>query len=459
MKVRFYLRMRIIVNNFIKKYEMLHEGDTIVVGVSGGADSVCLLFLLCEIAVEKKNFINIEVVHVNHMIRSTAERDALFVENLCREFSEKFGINIPCRIIKEDVIALSKDRHISVEEAGRLVRYEAMKAVLKNKQGRIAVAHHANDRAETMLFNLFRGTGLRGASGIQPVNDQIIRPLLILSRADIENFLNQNNLKYVTDETNLTDEYTRNKIRHNIIEYAQREICEGAVSNMNNAAEQFQLAEDFIKEYTLKVSLRSIYIKEEGRIVIDINELKKEHDYIIDRVLYEALVYVSEHRKDITHEHIRRMKLILESSGTKEISLPYEVYAKKEYDSLFIINRKYEAKDNTEKYQIDMNVLTSFDRAMIPKDIYTKWFDYDKISSVATVRNRREGDYLVINSSMQTKSLKEYLINEKVPKDERDKFLLLADKDHIMWIIGMRISEYYKVTEDTKRVLEVRYIE
>ena len=459
MKVRFYLRMKTRVNSWIKKYEMLQDGDTVVVGVSGGADSVCLLFLLCEIASQKIYDINVAVVHVNHMIRNTANRDAMFVQNLCDEFSERFGIAIPCKIVKADVVSLAKEKHMSVEEMGRVVRYEAMNSMVGGKNVKIAVAHHANDRAETMLFNLFRGSGLLGASGIQAVNGNIIRPLLCVNRKEIEDFLFKNDIDYVTDETNLTDDYTRNKIRHNLIEYAEREICEGCVSNMNNAAEQLVMAEEFVKECTLKASLRAVYIKEEGRAVIDVNELTKEHEYIIDRVLYDTLTFVSKQKKDITHEHIRRIRLLLESKGTKEIDLPYEVKVRKEYDSLFIINKQFEiTEEGPLEYQVDMQVLTSFSLDDIPKDTYTKWFDYDKISSVATVRNRMEGDYLIINNAMQTKSLKDYLINEKVPKNERDRLPLLADKNHIMWVIGMRISEYYKVTFETTRVLEVRFI-
>lgn len=457
MKVRFYSEMRTRVDKWIDKYNMLHDGDTVVVGVSGGADSVCLLFLLCEYAASEIYDIKLQVVHVNHMLRETANRDEEFVKDLCSRLSDRFNISIPCKIIKADIESISKEKGMSIEEAGRLVRYDAMRQCLVGKAGKIAVAHHANDRAETMLFNLFRGTGLNGVSGIKAVNDDIIRPLLCVTRKDIEKFVNENNLYYVTDETNLTDEYTRNKIRHNIIEYAEENIFAGAVLNMNNAAEQFILAEDFINECTLKASLHSIFFKEPGHIIIDIKELIKEHDYIIDRVLYDAVVCVANKKKDITSEHIHRIKLLLDATGSKEINLPYGVIVLKEYNSLIFTTKVQEVSvRKPEDYPIDMRVLTDFDILDIPKDNYTKWFDYDKISSVATVRFRKEGDYLMINKECQTKSLQDYFVNEKVPKEKRDEIPLLADKNHIMWVVGKRISEYYKVTEDTKRVLEVK---
>lgn len=462
MKVRYCSGMRTRVNNLIEKYEMLHDGDTVIVGVSGGADSVCLLFLLCEIKSLKLYDIEIEVIHINHMLRQTAVRDEEFVIDLCNELERRFSISLNCHTKRIDVASLAKESGKSTEEAGREARYEAMRELLGSRKGVIAIAHHANDRAETMLFNLFRGASLKGLSSIQPVNGNIIRPLINMTRDEIESFLEQNGLNYVTDETNLTDDYTRNKIRHHIIDYAEKNIQAGAVKNMSHAADQIAAAEDYLSECTKKAALRCVTKKTVGKVSINIAELKNNHDYIIGRLLYEAVVYVSDRKRDITHEHVRRIKLLLETNGSKRIDLPYHISVKKEYDILTLVSEEaFESENRAEGMKtegtVNMCVLEAFDLANIPRDTYTKWFDYDKISSVAKVRTRLEGDYLCINKDMNKQSLQDYFVNEKVPLEKRDAEQLLADGNHIMWVIGRRISEYYKVDENTKRVLEVRY--
>ena len=454
--------MRTKVLRFIEQYDMFRNKDTVVIGVSGGADSVCLLFLLCEFVSKGQIDIkNIEVVHVNHCLRDTAKRDEDFVTELCKSLGKRYGISLACHTASADIMKLSKSMGISTEEAGRYVRYDAMRKVLGDRAGVIAVAHHANDRAETMLFNLFRGSGLKGLTGIAPVNGDVVRPLLSVTRKEIEEFLKDEGLSYVTDETNLTDDYTRNKIRHNIIDYATENISSSTVANMNGAINQLYMAEDFISEYTLKAALRCTAVKEGGKIIINLDNLLKEHPYIIDRVLYEAVSYAAGKKKDITSEHISKIRAILEAGGSKSVNLIYGVMVRKEYNVLTIMKEASEGegslKESFNLGEVNMRVLESFSMQDIPKDTYTKWFDYDRITSAATLRTRTEGDYLTVNDKLQHQSLKDYFINEKVLKDMRDKIPLLADGHHIMWVIGKRISENYKVTVNTTRVLEVHY--
>ena len=191
----------------IKKYDMIKKGESIAVGFSGGADSVCLLHFLSTIKDEYD--ILIKAVHVNHNIRGgEAKRD----ENFCKDFCKRHGIEFISFGI--DVPSLSKERGQSEEECGRAVRYECFKRAGTSK---IAVAHTLSDSAETVIFNLARGTGLKGVSGISPVRDNIIRPLIECTREDIEHYCKEHSLQFVTDSTNLSDDYTRNKIRHGVI--------------------------------------------------------------------------------------------------------------------------------------------------------------------------------------------------------------------------------------------------
>ena len=253
--------------DYVKKYRMIEEKDTIIAGVSGGADSVCLLFMLLQIR-EQIPF-HLAVVHVNHGIREDAGEDAAYVKELC----EKYGL--PFYLTEVKLKKYAKEEGLSEEEAGRKIRYRAFEAALKEElalqgiseaenKGKIAVAHNSNDRAETMLFHLFRGTGLTGLSGIKPVNGKIIRPLLCLERREIEEWLDRGDISYRTDSTNVQDIYTRNKIRHHILPYAEEEICRGAVSHMSRAADDLLEAEEYIKKQTFLAKQKCVlYEKEE----------------------------------------------------------------------------------------------------------------------------------------------------------------------------------------------------
>ena len=200
------------VKEYLTKYEMINPGDTVIAGVSGGADSTCMLLSLLEY--KKIVDFDLKVVHINHLIRKEAKEDADFVGKIC----EKEGISFTC--FEDDVEKIAKELGMSVEEAGRKVRYEHFREIAKDT-GKIAVAHNKNDVAETVLFNIFRGTGLEGLSSLEPVNGQIIRPLLGVTRKEIEEYLKTLNQEFCTDCTNNENEYARNKIRNVILPFAE----------------------------------------------------------------------------------------------------------------------------------------------------------------------------------------------------------------------------------------------
>lgn len=231
---------------YIKENGMLERKDRIVIGVSGGADSVCLFFTLLELRREYE--LSLFVVHVNHGIRgAAADADEAFV----RELAENQGVYFES--FHADIPALAAEKGIGEEEAGRLYRYEAMEAV-KERMGanKIAVAHNENDCAETLILNLFRGSGLAGMSGIAPVRGEIIRPLLCVSRREIEEWLSKRQISYRTDHTNFCDEYTRNRVRLYLLPLAEREVNEQAVAHAAQTAmflrEAFEYMEKKIKE-------------------------------------------------------------------------------------------------------------------------------------------------------------------------------------------------------------------
>lgn len=467
------------VYDYVQKYHMIQEGDTIVAGVSGGADSVCLLFMLIEIR-KKINF-NLSVVHVNHGIREEAVQDEEYVRKLCEEH------NIPFYLTCADVKAYAKEQGLSEEEAGRKIRYLAFEEALQkenclNHNGKIAVAHNSNDCAETILFHLIRGAGLRGLGGIRPVNGKIIRPILCLERAEIENYLSSQKILYCHDCTNEQDVYTRNRIRHHILPYAEQEICKGAVGHISRAGEHLQQAEEFIRRQTREAKLRCCPKMSDKEVVIDIMSLKQEDDYLQSQILLSALWQISPGRKDITFVHIDSIKELLDKDGCKEIHLPYGIIVCKEYDRVTLKKNVPEndagAIENDEVPVLEESLtgesgeisvpglgtvkfsVFSFDKTEnIPQKKYTKWFDYDKIIGCLTLRNRKSGDYLTLRSgeALQHKKVKDYMIAEKIPKIQRNRIPLLAEGEHVLWLVGYRISEYYKVDANTKRILQVRF--
>lgn len=465
------------VKAYIKKYRMISEGDTVLAGVSGGADSVCMLFILWKL--QKEMPFHLVAVHVHHGVREDAQRDADHVKELCRKW------DIPFFLKKVDMAGYAKKMGLSPEEAGRVLRYQAFEEVLAEESTyKIAVAHNQNDRAETMLFHLFRGSGLRGLGSIRPVREKVIRPLLCLGREEIETYLSENGLVFCVDSTNEEDLYTRNKIRHHILAYAEENICSNAAAHIGEAAEILAQTDDFIKKQTTLAYDRCAVFQKEGDMIIDLTAFRKEDSFLQKMVLLRCMEQLTPHRKDITKEHIDALMQLMQKDGSREIALPYGLYVYKEYGRL--IMRKEEkrrdavrGKELQEEKALQLSVTVPGEMTVpglgkisfqfvpeeaffykkgknIPEKTYTKWFDYDKITTVLVFRTRETGDYLTIDSALRKKTIKEYMINEKIPKMQRERIYLLADGPHILWIPGYRISQYYKVNENTKRILQVQ---
>ena len=222
------------VKAYVEKYHMLERGDKVIVGVSGGADSVCLLFMLLELQKEKE--ITIIAVHVHHGIRGrAADADEDYVRKICREQ------NVELYVWHEDVKYYAMEYKMTLEEAGRNVRRKVFEDVMAKCGGtRIALAHHQNDNAETLLWNLCRGCGLRGMGGIAPVDGVYIRPLLCLRREETEVYLKNQGISYCIDETNLEDTYTRNRLRGHVIPYLEEEINTQSVQHISKTKEQMR---------------------------------------------------------------------------------------------------------------------------------------------------------------------------------------------------------------------------
>ena len=453
---------------YIMQYHMVEPGDVVIAGVSGGADSVCLLLVLEKLAA--KLSITIEAVHINHGIRAEAGEDAEFVRKLCKDRQ------IPFHLICADVESQAKQEKLSTEEMGRKIRYEAFRQILGGRKGKIAVAHNSNDRAETMLFHLFRGTGLTGACGIRPVQGEIIRPLLFLERKEIEQWLQEQQISFCTDATNLGDDYTRNRIRHHILSYAEKEIVHGATANMNRAAKQLQEADEYVMRQTLAAVERCCVFTDHPKAVsVKLSLLQKEDPFIRKRLLFYAVCEIAGQKKDITEAHIQSIDKLLQGTGSKECMLPYQVHVYKQYEWVKIEKREACAEPSGEEYpelpvgipsviqvpllgDVEFQTFPYEKSQIIPQKTYTKWFDYDKITTTLFLRPRQAGDYLTVNQQMGRKSLQDYFVDQKIPKENRDSLYVLAMDHHVVWVPGLRISEFFKITEQTEHVLQVRVL-
>ena len=460
--------------NFIQKYHMAEQGDGVIAGLSGGADSVCLLRILR--CLRQELGIELRAVHVHHGLRgSEADRDAAFSEELCKE------LDIPFKTVRINAAEEAREAGISVEDAGRRARYRILEAeaLLWEKDGRnhvhIATAHHGNDSAETILHNLFRGSGLKGLSGIPPVRGRIIRPILWAQRREILDWLRAHGYPYVEDSTNSGTDYTRNLIRNELLPVITSRINGQAVQNILRAGEHIceadryleKTAGEWVRQHAAAAAAGNAGT-ENGKetAVFMAAELLKE-DRIIRR--YAVRIILRElgcPLKDITARHIDNVLELLGKGTGKEVNLPYGMTAGIEYGRLIFSRGKEayampdsiagpERSGERAAARLDFQVFPRQNQQEIPKNQYTKWFDYDKIKDTLSVRNRQTGDYITLASGGR-KSVKSFMIDEKIPRESRDAVLLLAEGSHVLWIVGYRISEYYKVTEQTKNILQVQ---
>lgn len=456
---------------YVEKYHMLEQSDIVIAGISGGADSVCLLFVLMEL--QKEIGFQIRTVHVHHGLRGkAADEDAAFVKDLAKKHE------LPCTIYYYDVESEAKKRKQSTEETGREVRREAFLKEQKQYGGtKIALAHHCDDNAETFLMNLIRGSRLQGLGGMRPVSDGMIRPLLCVGRKEIESYLEERHIGYCTDATNFENIYTRNKLRNCVIPYLEQEINPAAVEHMNQTMEQLRQISDYMNQQVEKAFNQYVEVRER-EVTIQIETQKVLPEVIFHMLCYRAIAGAAGSEKNIGQKHVELLCAMWEQRTGSELSLPYRLTAVREERSVRIKKMKEQKRQKERmeeekeevsypvipgmRLEVENSVITaelieksSFQSRIVPDNIYTKWFDYDIIKDTVIVRKRRPGDYIVIDPSGKKQKLKSYFINEKIPKEERDRIWLVAQGSHVLWIAGHRRGCAAYVLEETERILEI----
>lgn len=455
------------IENFIRENGLLEKGDKILLGLSGGGDSMALLSVFSELKEEWE--LELHGVHVHHGIRGEeADRDEELVRRACEE------LQIPYTCYRYDVQKMAREEKMGVEEAGRKARNETFEDVLKKWQGdKIALAHHKNDLAETMLHHLARGTGLRGIGGIRPMSGKIIRPLLCLEKKEIEHYLKEKEIPYGLDSTNLSDSYTRNRIRHQVLNTMVREVNQEAVAHLAEAAEIAWEADEYLR--AMSNMHLEIYSKKTDRGIVLEEEIFKEPHIIRMYVYQRVLELLLGNKRDISRVHMKQIETLIKKNVGKKVSLPYELEARRTYGGILFARKTEAGKLLLEKAILKEPVLLHMDGPTyipggkiisrkfayqgeeIPEKTYTKWFDYGKIKKKLCIRPGMEGDFLIVNREGNKKKLNRYFVDHKVPREDRNKILLIAEENEILWVLGMRISEKYKVTNETKEILELRY--
>ncbi len=454
----------------IQTYRMLSPGDKVVVGLSGGADSVALLHILKELQDGPLN-IRLFAAHINHGIRGEhAREDASFAQDLCN----KWGI--PFFLEEVDIPALARSMSQSEEEVGRQIRYGFFREVAVKVNGnKIATAHHKNDQAETILHNLIRGTGMQGLTGMPAISDGIlIRPLLEVTKQQIMEYLDLHSLSYQEDATNKDSTYTRNRIRNQLIPDLESDFNPDIVDGLVRMSGILREEEDFLSNYTW--NLYQKYSKSYlNKLVIDLKSFDSCHLAIQKRLVRVALRELRGDLDDVSSSHVEAViKLAAGSRTGSQTTIPGsakgapEVRVKVSYGALqfeiveldmpLIYMEKSLDLPGQIIWEAPPMIITSerWSRnkgfAFSPQCIY---IDEDKLKGTLRLRNRKKGDRFQPLGMEGTKKLKDFFIDRKIPADQRDSIPLLVDEENIIWVVGLQLNQNYRLTDLSENIVKI----
>jgi tRNA(Ile)-lysidine synthase len=450
----------------IKKYSMLDPGNRVVIAVSGGPDSVCLLSVLHSLA--KDLDLTLHVAHLDHMFRGKESADeALFVEGLAKKF------NIAATIEKIDVPAFCRERGLSAQAGAREVRYGFLANVAESVgDARIATGHTATDQAETFLMRLVRGAGISGLSAIPPKRGNIIRPLIETTREDVLGYLQSAGLVYATDPSNDKPVYTRNRIRTDMLPVLKK-FNPRVVETLAAEASLLRDEDEAIEAYLTQL-MKGMFDREEGLIMIKRAEFNALPLAFRRRMFRLAACLLGADSPLLARVQVdEALGFIAASQTGRTMRLPEGLTVEREYER-FNLSKALEAEHfshalavpgttSIPELGLDIDIeriLSAGGSAGEGEDKNYRWqalFDYDKIRPLLTLRNRRPGDrFCPAGMGGRSKKLQDYLVDEKVPRRKRDAIPLLCSGEDILWVVGHRTDERFLPQADAKRVLVVR---
>ncbi|MCM1992048.1 tRNA lysidine(34) synthetase TilS [Oceanirhabdus seepicola] len=451
------------VENYIKDNNMMDIGDTIIVGVSGGPDSMCLLNIL--VALKDKYKLRIIVSHINHGLRGKeADDDEKYVEKYCQSKGIIF------RAIKVNANEIANIRKISSEMAGRDVRYEFFNKLKDEYNGnKIALAHNANDVAETILMRIARGTGIDGLEGIKAVREGVyIRPILCLKREEIEDYCDTYNLNPRIDKTNLENIYSRNKIRLDMLPYLKEHFNEDIISTLLRLAKNVARDNDYFRSEVQK--LLKVYCEVQEENVVLKEELFGSHEALLTRCIRGCIAILKGDTNNLEQVHIYDIIKLSKKESGKKINIPGGLVAMNSFGDIIIFKKETKVTEKLNmKLEInEKNILPNGDvvemllknRSEIKsfsKSKCTKYFDYDKIKGNIYVRYKNDGDTMVPLGMKGRKKLKKIFSENKIPQHMRNTLPIITFDNEIAWIIGYTLGEKYKIDNETEKVLIIKY--
>ena len=439
------------IEQFIEQKELMSKNQLYLVALSGGADSVALLLVL------KRLGYNVEAAHCNfHLRGEESDRDEDFCKDLCRE------LDIKLHLAHFDTQTDASLHGISIEMAARNLRYNYFEALLKDiDASAVCVAHHKDDSAETLLLNLVRGTGIEGLTGIKSKNNRIVRPFLCVRRNEIINYLEQQNQSFVTDSSNLVNDVQRNKIRLDVMPLLQT-INPLVVEHLNQTGEYVEEATAILNTTLEQMQDRVVLLKTEEQTIVDIERLEKEQSssyllwYILKNYGFNAAQI-----KQISQGLTTSIGRVWESTthaltinNNKIIVEPLFTCDSKEYrlieEGLYHLNSKLSIEIKKESYSSDKG---------FSKDPKYIWIDADKVAFPLFIRLIKEGDRMIPLGMKGSKLISDMLTDSKVSYFDRQRqYVLLDNEQQIIWLLGHRIDDRYKITSSTKTVLKIKLL-
>ena len=431
-----------------KVFARLEKAKKIVIGLSGGADSVAMTHILLSQFGAEKLF----CVHINHKIRADeASRDADFVKEYCKKNAIKYEI---CEF---DVPKIAKEKGLGTEECARKIRYECFESFCQNNDV-IATAHNKDDNAETVIFNLIRGTGISGIAGIPEIRGNIVRPILDLSKEEILIYCKEKNLEYVNDSTNFENEYSRNKIR-NIVIPNLKEINSNVSGNILKNSKIIASLIDYVSD---KVD---IALKEcQDEYGLDIKKLSERDDFLISEIIKNYIKNSTNFECNYEFKHIKEIVNLLDKSGA--VCLPNGYVARVKQKRLCIfkenITKQVEILLNTQGETVSVLKKTVFCEKIMQKKekinnlLFKNCIDYDKINGELVLSYRKSGDFFRIYEKNLSKSLKKLFNEYKIPDFLRDKLIIIRDSQNIVYIEKFGVSAQYCIDENTKNLYLIK---
>ena len=442
------------VTEFADKYGMLPSGGAVICAISGGADSVCLLHILKEIA-PTRGF-DLYAVHFNHCLRGAeSDRDELFVRELCRE------LNVELFCGSGDVKGYSWENGVGIEEAARILRYRFFEETAGNiPESRVATAHNADDNAETVLMNLTRGAGLKGLCGIPPVRDIYIRPLLCMSREEINAYLETHGLEHVEDSSNAENIYTRNRLRHDVIPVLKgiNPAFAGSVMETSDLIREDEKLLDTLSQQAVPFEA-----DEAGRTVLDINKLKNSQYPLAARAVRRAAASLDCYPAAV---HVRAvLELADADTPSARTSLPGGVLVSREYDRLIFIRE--DENESLQETTVSWGKWTDVPGAGIEIYFGSKEDEIGSCDEVfllsskdicgqVTVRARRTGDRICLDRRQGGKTLKKLFIEKKIPVSRREHIPIITDNEKILAISGLGRSAELSPEKDADCIAAIK---